>query len=176
MERGIGRRRLLTLTSAALGGAWAQVAGCARSEPAPGLWRVWDQAFARARFVSLSHVLTEGSPQWKGFPPSTDFDRGKGRLDDLSPFTALTYETTGFETTAYALASDQFGTQLDPPAHWHPCFPAIDELPPTLALRKLAVISIATQVASNPAYALTADDVRTWESAHGVIQIGRAHV
>jgi kynurenine formamidase len=162
---------MLTLTSVAMGGALAQVAGCG-APSAPGLWRVWDEAFARARFVSLSHVLSENAPIWKGFPPSTDFDRGKGRLDDLSPFTALTYETSGFETTAYTLASDQFGTQLDPPAHWHPCFPAIDELPPTLALRKLVVISIVDQVVANPAYALTTADLHAWESMHGPVPAG----
>jgi kynurenine formamidase len=59
------------------------------------------------------------------------------------------------------------GTQLDPPAHWHQCFPAVDELPPTLALRKLAVISIADQVQADVNYALTADDVRAWEQVHG---------
>jgi len=117
-------------------------------------------------------VLSENAPIWKGFPPSTNVERGLGRLDDLSPFTPLTYETSGFETTAYTLASDQFGTQLDPPAHWHPCFPAIDELPPTLALRKLVVISMAEQVAANPAYALTAGDVRAWESVHGTVPSG----
>ena len=60
------------------------------------------------------------------------------------------YEKTGLETTAYAFATDQFGTQLDPPAHRHPCFPAIDELPATLALRKLAVISIVDWMPIRP--------------------------
>jgi kynurenine formamidase len=133
---------------------------------------VWDTAFARARFVSLSHVLTQDTPVWKGFPPTTKFQQGTGKLDEQSPYTALTYEKVGVETTAYSFATDQFGTQLDPPAHWHQCFPAIDELPPTLALRKLAVISIVDKVRADVNYHLTADDVRAWERVNGHIPAG----
>lgn len=169
------RRRLLKLTSVAVGGAIALPAiGCSKSAApaAAGLWDVWDGAFAKARFVSLSHVLTPDAPLWKGFPPATKFERGSGKLDDKAPYAPLTYEKTGFETTAYSFAADQFGTQLDPPAHWHQCFPAIDELPPTLALRKLAVISIAEKVATDVNYHLTAGDVRAWEAANGRVPAG----
>ena len=170
----MNRRRLFKLTSAAVGGALSLPAlGCANGSSQPrGLWRVWDEAFARARFVSLSHVLTQDSPLWKGFPPTTRFSRGRGRLDDRAPYAPLTYEKDGFETTGYTLASDQFGTQLDPPAHWHPCFPAIDELPPTLGLRKLAVIGIVDKVAADVNYHLSLDDVHAWERANGAIPAG----
>ena len=165
------RRRLLKLTSVALAGA-AALPALPRAQTtgaAPGLWSVWDNFFARARFVSLSHVLTPDTPVWKGFPTTTKFQQGTGRLDEKSPYAAFTYEKIGLETTAYAFATDQFGTQLDPPAHWHQCFPAIDELPATLALRKLAVISIADKVLADVNYHLTAADVRAWERANGMI-------
>jgi len=168
------RRRLLTLTSIALAGATALpgVALAQTKRAGPGLWSVWDNAFARARFISLSHVLTPDTPVWSGFPTTTKFQQGTGRLDDKSPYAAFTYEKPGLETTAYAFATDQFGTQLDPPAHWHQCFPAIDELPAALALRKLAVISIADKVAADANYHLTAADVRAWEREHGMIPAG----
>ncbi len=168
------RRRMLTLTSVALAGAVAlpEAAGAQTKKAAPGLWSVWDSAFARARFVSLSHVLTPDTPVWKGFPTTTKFQQGTGRLDEKSPYAPLTYEKTGLETTAYTFATDQFGTQLDPPAHWHQCFPAIDELPATLALRKLVVISIADKVVADPNYHLTAADVHAWERTNGTIPAG----
>jgi kynurenine formamidase len=167
------RRTLLKLTSvAAIGGTAAWRRAEAQAPAASGLWAVWDNAFARARYVSLSHVLTQDAPLWKGFPPTTKFSQGTGRLDDKSPYTAFTYEKLGLETSGYTFAADQFGTQLDPPAHWHQCYPAIDELPPTLAVRKLAVISIADRVASDPAYHLTLDDVRGWERRHGPLPAG----
>jgi len=142
---------LLKLTGFALAGATALPAiSKNQATPSPGLWNVWDNTFARARFVCLSHVLTQDSPVWKGFPPTTKFTQGTGRLDDKAPYSAFTYEKTGLETSGYLLATDQFGTQLDPPSHWYPCFPAIDELPPTLALRKLAVISVTDKGCSLP--------------------------
>jgi len=48
------------------------------------------------------------------------------------------------------LTTDQLGTQLDPPAHWAPEFPSIDELPATYAVRPLVVISIVEQVKKDP--------------------------
>ena len=115
------RRSLLKLTSIAAAGAVAAFAlpRGAQSQAAKGLWGVWDSAFAKARFVLLSHVLTQEIPIWKGFPPSTKFSRGTGRLDDKSVYGPFTYEKLGLETSGYSLATDQFGTQLDPPAHWH---------------------------------------------------------
>ncbi len=169
------RRSLLKLTSFAAGAALAAAlprAARAQASSAPGLWGVWDTAFANARFVLLSHVLTQDVPVWKGFPPTTKFEQGAGRLDDKSPYGAFTYSKSGFETSAYTLATDQFGTQLDPPAHWHPCFPAIDELPATLALRKLVVISIAEQVQRDVNYQMTEEDVRAWERKNGAVPAG----
>jgi len=172
----MNRRSLLKLTSVAAASAAAAAilprAVRAQVSAAPGLWSVWDSAFAKARFVVLSHVLTQEAPVWKGFPPTTKFQQGTGRLDDKSPYAAFTYEKTGLETSGYTFATDQFGTQLDPPAHWHQCFPAIDELPATLALRKLAVIPIVEQVARDVNYQMSADDVRAWERRHGPVPAG----
>ena len=171
------RRRLLKLTSIAFAGSAASPATTALAatpsgHKGAGLWAVFDTAFARARYVSLSHVLTPDTPIWKGFPETTKFQQGTGRLDDKSPYAAFTYDKTGLETTSYTFATDQFGTQLDPPAHWHPCFPAIDELPATLALRKLVVISIANQVARDVNYHLAPADVLAWEKKHGKVPAG----
>jgi kynurenine formamidase len=170
----MNRRNLLKLTSLALAGAVAlpAVARTPTRSAAPGLWSVWDSAFDNARFVSLSHVLPPDTPLWHGFPTTTKFEQGTGQLDEKSDYAVLTYEKTGVETTAYVFPTDQFGTQLDPPAHWHQCFPAIDELPPTLALRKLAVISIVEKVQADPNYHLTTEDVLAWERTHGMIPAG----
>jgi kynurenine formamidase len=168
------RRHFFKLTSIAVGSAALPVMGCSKSAtpPAEGLWRLWDATLARARYISLSHVLTPDAPLWKGFPSGTKFGRGSARLDEKVAHAPFTYEANGLETTAYTFVADQFGTQLDPPAHWHQCFPAIDELPPTLALRKLAVISVADKVRADPNYHLTAADVRDWETANGRIPQG----
>ena len=82
----------------------------------------------KSRYISLSHVLTPTQPVWKGFGPSKfspTVDPATGK-----PYT---FAESGFEATHYDISTDQFGTQLDPPAHWAPEYPAIDELPATFA-------------------------------------------
>lgn len=180
----MNRRTFVSLTGLSAAGSALSLIGCSKAEAptsrpagtapvgASNLWQAWDSAVASARFVSLSHVLTPNAPLWKGFPAGTRFARGQGRLEDAAPITPFSYEKSGFETTAYTLVADQFGTQLDPPAHWHPCFAAIDEIPPTIALRKLVVISIADKVARDVNYHLTLDDVTRWEAEHGRVPEG----
>ena len=73
----------------------------------------------------------------------------------------------GFEATKYEIATDQFGTQLDPPAHWAPEYPGIDELPATYAVRPLVVISIVPQVKKDPKYAAEVIDL-SYESGLGL--------
>ena len=69
--------------------------------------------------------------------------------DDRTPRPGSRTRTrpTASRRRATLLQTDQLGTQLDPPAHWAPEYAAIDELPPTFAVRPLVVISIVPQVA-----------------------------
>jgi kynurenine formamidase len=133
----------------------------------PGLWAVYESALKQAKYVDLTHTITPAIPVWAGFGRST-FARAVSP-DTGKPFD---YAKDGFEATAYALATDQLGTQLDPPAHWAPEFPAIDELPPTFAVRPLVVISIVPQLARDPNYALRVADIEAWERIHGRIPEG----
>src|ERR1051325_4094917 len=113
----------------------------ANTAAGPGLWKTYEQSLKNARYIDLTHTLTPSIPVWKGFGPAK-FGR------TVNPETGKPYEYAkdGFEATRYQLTTDQFGTQLDPPAHWAPEYPAIDELPPTYAVRPLVVISIAGQL------------------------------
>ncbi|MEO6714499.1 MAG: hypothetical protein ABIM89_13845, partial [Mycobacteriales bacterium] len=63
-------------------------------------------------------------PVWPGFGPATF-----GPTVNPATGKPYTWAADGFEATAYRLSTDQYGTQLDPPAHWAPEYPAIDELP-----------------------------------------------
>jgi kynurenine formamidase len=142
-------------------------AGCTSRPAAPGLWSVYDAGLAGAKYIDLTHTLTPSIPVWHGFGPSSF-----GPALNSETGAPYTYESDGFEATRYMLSTDQFGTQLDPPAHWAPEYPAIDELPPTYALRPLVVISIVPQVARDPGYALTVADIEAWEREHGRIPAG----
>lgn len=134
---------------------------------APGLWKTYDRALAGARYIDLTHALNPNQPVWKGFGPSA-FSPA------INPETGqpYTYAKDGFEATHYDLSTDQFGTQLDPPAHWAPEYPGIDELPATYAIRPLVVISIVKQLKTNPNYALKVSDIRAWEHRHGRVPAG----
>jgi kynurenine formamidase len=156
--------RKLLLAAAVLALA---VPAVAEAKDGQGLWRVYDQSLSKARYIDLTHDITPGIPVWKGFGPaefSPAVDPATGK--------AYTYAESGFEATAYLLRTDQFGTQLDPPAHWAPEYPSIDELPATYAVRPLVVISIARQVRSDPKYFLQVSDIRAWEKRHGRIPAG----
>jgi kynurenine formamidase len=139
----------------------------AMSTDGSSLWQFYDQALKSAKYIDLTHTLTPSIPVWKGFAPSkfgptVNPDTGK-------PYQ---YGKDGFEATQYNLATDQFGTQLDPPAHWAPEYPAIDELPPTYAVRPLVVISIVEQVSKDPGYHLQVSDIEQWEAKNGKIPPG----
>jgi len=132
-----------------------------------GLWQVYNDSLKKAKYVDLTHTITPTIPVWKGFGrskfgPTVNPETGK-------PYT---YEKDGFEATHYDLSTDQLGTQLDPPAHWAPEYPAIDELPATYTIRPLVVISIADRAAKDPGYQMTVEDIREWESRNGQIPEG----
>jgi kynurenine formamidase len=131
------------------------------------LWSVYDQFLKGAKYIDLTHTLTPSIPVWKGFAQAK-FTR------TVNPQTKqpYTYKKDGFEATHYDLPTDQYGTQLDPPAHWAPEYPAIDELPATYAVRPLVVISIVDQVAKNAGYHLQRSDIERWEKRNGTIPPG----
>jgi kynurenine formamidase len=62
--------------------------------------------------------------------------------------------------------------KLDPPAHWAPEYPAIDEIPATFAVRPLVVISIVEQLKKDDNYHLRVADIENWEAEHGRIPEG----
>jgi kynurenine formamidase len=141
--------------------------GLAPAAGADSLWTVYDRSFAHARYIDLTHTIAPGIPVWHGFAPSTF-------APAVNPATnkPYTYSADGFEASHYDLETDQLGTQLDPPAHWAPEYPAIDELPPTYSLRPLVVISIVPQVRKSPGYQMTVADILAWERRHGRVPAG----
>jgi kynurenine formamidase len=160
-------RKSLLLALVAGGAGCLLMAATTHRRPAPSLWEVYEQSFQKAKYVDLTHTIGPSIPVWAGFGAST-FGPA------LNPATgkAYAYQQDGFEATRYSLATDQLGTQLDPPAHWDPNYPSIDELPPTYTLRPLVVISIVPQVRKDPGYHLTVADVLAWEREHGRIPAG----
>lgn len=140
----------------------------------PGLWQVYNDSFKSAKYVDLTHTITPDIPVWSGFAESTFAPAKAGA--DIKGYVAkgntYTYEKHGFEATSYMLNTDQLGTQLDPPAHWAPEYPAIDELPATYTIRPLVVINIEEQVTKDYGYALQVADILAFEKQYGIIPEG----
>jgi kynurenine formamidase len=156
------------ITAAALAAlALALVAPGVAAAKQSDLWRAYNQTLKRARYIDLTHTLTPNQPVWKGFGPAIF-------RPTVNPETgqAYTYAKDGFEATAYTLSTDQFGTQLDPPAHWAPKQAAIDEVPASYAVRPLVVINTVPDVRKDPKDFLTVREVRAWERRHGRIPAG----
>jgi kynurenine formamidase len=137
------------------------------SAKSPDLWAVYTQSLAGAKYIDLTHTLAPTIPVWKGFGPATF-----GPTVNPETGKPYTYAADGFEANRYTLSTDQFGTQLDPPAHWAPEYPGIDELPATYAIRPLVVISIVDQVAATPGYHLQVSDIEAWEGRNGRVPEG----
>ncbi|MDA0162853.1 cyclase family protein [Solirubrobacter ginsenosidimutans] len=168
-------RNLATGAAAAALAVGAYAVGANQSTPVAtaqngtqvNLWKTYSDVLTKARYISLNHVLTPTMPVWKGFGPSTF-----SPTVDPATKQPYTYEKEGFAATHYDISTDQFGTQLDPPAHWAPEYAGIDELPATFAVRPLVVISIVDQVKKKGDYHLQVADIQKWEKANGRIPEG----
>jgi kynurenine formamidase len=155
---------------------WAALllSGCERSETekAPqGLWAVYTSYLENAKYIDLTHAFEPNQAVWPGFSNATFSAAvaGSEMPDYVSVGEAFQYDRHGFVASAYILPTDQYGTQLDPPAHWNPLGATISDIPATYAIRQLVVINIANQVEEDPGYALSVEDIVDWESRHGVI-------
>ena len=161
-------RRFAAVVAIAVGlGIFVGVMIGRRSTSQPSLWQVYDVSLRKAKYVDLTHTITPATPVWHGFGPS----RFSPAVDPATNV-PYTYDKDGFEATHYDLSTDQLGTQLDPPAHWNPSYPAIDELPPTYTVRPLVVIPIQEKVAKDPGYQMSVEDIQEWETRNGRIPEG----
>jgi kynurenine formamidase len=110
------------------------------------------------RFVDLTHSFGPGIPHWKGAPNET-------------VKTLYTVEKDGFHIQEFCHVG-QWGTHVDPPAHFHVGKHSVDEIDPKDMLMPLVVIDVHDKVAKNADYVLTLDDIKAWEGRHGRIPRG----
>ena len=110
------------------------------------------------QFVDLTHAFAPGIPHWKGAPN----ERVK---------TLYTVQKDGFRINEYCHVG-QWGTHVDPPAHFHTGLHTVDQIDPKEMLMPLVVIDVHEKAAKNPDYVLTVQDVHDWEMRHGMIPKG----
>lgn len=124
---------------------------------APALEAAYN-AIRGAEFVDLTHAFNENIPHWKGFEPATTT-------------TLFTIEKDGFTAERFSHPG-QWGTHVDPPAHFHKGLKTVDQLAPKDFVLRLAVFDIHEKVAQNPDYVITLEDVKAWEAKHGPVPEG----
>jgi kynurenine formamidase len=115
-------------------------------------------------FVDLTHAFKPGIPHWPGFP-----DEERTTLYSYRPQEGV--KGSGFFAQRYSLVG-QWGTHVDPPAHFVEGTRTLDEIGPEEMLLPLVVIDIHQQVAKNPDYCVSMQDIKIWEDKHGPIPGG----
>jgi kynurenine formamidase len=133
------------------------------NENEPSLTRI-QQVLVGKRLVDLTHSFSPGIPHWPGFPDEKretiyGYDKGQGSMG--AGFLAETYTHVG-----------QWGTHVDPPAHFHKGLRTVDQIELKEMILPLVVIDVHNEVAKNADYTLTLERVKKWEADHGPIPTG----
>jgi len=115
-------------------------------------------------FVDLTHAFGPGIPHWPGFPDEKRetrcyYDEGVGSLG------------SGYFVHHYTLVG-QWGTHVDPPAHFAKSGRTVDEIDVKEMFLPLVILDVHEAVEKNPDYTLTLKDVDQWEQRHGPIPEG----
>ena len=116
--------------------------------------------------VDLTQSFSPTTPVWEGFGQAT-FSRAADPVTG-EPYTV---EKRGFRSFFYSMVG-QYGTHIDPPAHFDSQGKTMDQIPVEEMILPLVVFDITPKIADNPAYALTLEDIHQWEERHGRVPSG----
>jgi kynurenine formamidase len=144
--------------------------GCAVPKPAPtaggdSLDEAW-RIVSSKKFVDLTHTFSPTTPVWQGFG-SAAFTP----MADPAAGRPYTIEKDGFQALQYKLVG-QYGTHIDPPAHFAADGKTLDELPVKDMILPLVVFDITPKLHDDPNHALTVEDIMAWEKANGRVPAG----
>lgn len=117
-------------------------------------------------FVDLTHSFGPTTPVWSGFGQAT-----MSAASDPATHTPFTIEHDGFRTTFYSMVG-QYGTHVDPPAHFRSDGMTMDEIPLQQMILPLVVFDVTPMLTKDPNHALTVADIKAWEKEHGNVPAG----
>ena len=121
---------------------------------------------AAKKRVDLTHAFGPDTPVWHGFGQAA-----MAAASDPDSHRPYTIEEHGFRTTFYAMVG-QYGTHVDPPAHFDAQGMTMDNIPLEQMLLPLVVLDITPWLVKEPNHALSVADIEAWEKAHGAIPNG----
>jgi kynurenine formamidase len=163
---GIGSFSRRQALASVLAGSIATCALCAVPAQAQSdLARAY-RIIAGKQFVDLTHSFGPDSPVWSGF--------GQAKMTPMAdPKTREPYTIAkdGFRTTFYEMVG-QYGTHVDPPAHFADNGITMDEIPPKQMILRLVVLDDTPYLAKDPNHAFSVADLLAWEKRHGRVPKG----
>jgi kynurenine formamidase len=121
---------------------------------------------AGKELVDLTNTFGVGAPVWSGFGQAT-----MSAASDPTTHEPYTIEKHGFRTTFYSMVG-QYGTHVDPPAHFDPNGITMDKIPLKDMILPLVVFDVTPLLGKDPNHALTVDDIQEWEKEHGEVPEG----
>ena len=137
------------------------------------LWKI-QKVLASKKYVDLTHEFAPGIPRWPGFPDETrktiywyDPPKDGSGSADKRPDTM----GSGFFSELFTHVG-QWGTHVDPPAHFIKGLRTVDQIDPKEMVLPLVVIDVHEEAAKNPDYTLLLGRVKKWEKDHGQIPAG----
>jgi kynurenine formamidase len=121
---------------------------------------------AGKQFVDLTHSFSPQTPVWSGF--------GQAKFTPaFDPKTKRPYtiKEDGFRTTYYDIVG-QYGTHVDPPAHFDEYGITMDRIPLKQMILPLVVLDNTPYQAKDANHAFSVADLKTWEKKYGRVPKG----
>ena len=166
---GMNRRDALHFAAGVVAGAVACVTcgttgSCGASEGAPAELPPGappaKRAIAADNVLDLTHTLAPTFPIWPGNEPIKLTNKG-------------TFAKTGFYSNRWDIG-EHHGTHLDSPSHCSANGATAERVDAASLIAPAAVIDIRERVKTDTDAAVTIDDLRAWEKAHGRLPKGCA--
>ena len=159
MPRSISARHV-TLLLATIG-----IGLCSGAHAASDLDRAY-RTIASKKFVDLTHSFAPDTPVWSGF--------GQAKMTpaaDPKTHEPYTIPKDGFRTTFYEMVG-QYGTHVDPPAHFAENGITMDKIPVKQMILPLVVFDDTSFLAKDPNHAFSVADLMAWEKTNGRVPKG----
>lgn len=124
------------------------------------------KTIATAHYVDLTHSFGSDTPVWSGF--------GQARMRPaINPATNQSYdiEHDGFRSTYYEMVG-QYGTHVDPPAHFDEHGVTMDKIPLKQMILPLVVLDDTPFLAKDPNHSFSVADLHAWEQKNGRVPEG----
>jgi len=134
-------------------------------EPTPEISLIdLQKVLVAKKFVDLTHDFAPGIPHWSGFPDEQRrtiywYEKQPGMMGD------------GFFAEIFSHVG-QWGTHVDPPAHFHKGLRTVDQIELKEMILPLVCIDVHEECAKNADYTLALERVKKWETDHGKIPAG----